>query len=129
MNRRVRTVLGLCGAAVLCAASGSVAVAVPLPSADPFYSVPVGISGLPNGTILASRAVAVNAYSIPMPVHAWQVKYKTTDNQGAASADVSTVLVPEVPWTGTGARPLSPIKPRRTGSAPRVPRRTGCARA
>lgn len=106
MNRRVRTVLGLCGAAVLCAASGSVAVAVPLPSADPFYSVPVGISGLPNGTILASRAVAVNAYSIPMPVHAWQVKYKTTDNQGAASADVSTVLVPEVPWTGTGARPL-----------------------
>ena len=30
-----------------------VAVAVPLPSADPFYAVPVGISGLPNGTILA----------------------------------------------------------------------------
>jgi Secretory lipase len=50
---------------------------VPLPSADPFYSVP-----------------------------AWQVKHKTTDDQGDASADVSTVLVPDVPWTGTAARPL-----------------------
>ncbi len=106
MNRRVRTVLGLCGAAVVCAASCSAAVAVPLPSADPFYSVPPSISGLANGTILASRSVAVSAYSIPMPVHAWQVKYKTTDNQGDASADVATVMVPDAPWTGSGPRPL-----------------------
>lgn len=81
-------------------------MALPLPSADPFYAVPPGISGLANGTILASRSVAVSAYSIPMPVHAWQVKYKTTDNRGDASADVATVMVPDVPWTGKGPRPL-----------------------
>jgi hypothetical protein len=84
----------------------SAAGAVELPSQDPFYDVPTGISGLPNGTVLASRPVQVNAYSIPMPVRAWQVKYKTTDDGGAASADVATVMVPDVPWTGKGLRPL-----------------------
>jgi hypothetical protein len=106
MNRRVRTVLGLCAVAVVCAAGASAAVAVPLPSADPFYAVPPGISSLADGTILASRSVAVSAYSIPMPVQAWQVKYRTTDNQGDASADVATVMVPDLPWTGEGPRPL-----------------------
>jgi hypothetical protein len=80
--------------------------AVEFPSQDPFYQVPPGISGLSNGTVLASRSVQVNAYSIPMPVHAWQVKYKTTDDGDVASADVATIMVPDVPWTGQGPRPL-----------------------
>jgi Secretory lipase len=80
--------------------------AVVLPSQDPFYDVPTNISGLPNGTVLASRAVEVNAYSIPIPVHAWQVKYKTTDDGDVASADVATIMVPDAPWTGNGPRPL-----------------------
>ena len=84
----------------------SAAGAVTPPSQDAFYDVPANISRLPNGTVLASRPVQVNAYSIPMPVHAWQVKYKTTDDGHAASADVATIMVPEVRWTGKGPRPL-----------------------
>ena len=102
MRRAVVSVLLLAIAGVWCAAAG----AVPIPSQDPFYNVPPNISGLPNGTVLASRPVQVNAYSIPMPVHAWQVKYKTTDDAGVASADVATIMVPDVPWTGKGPRPL-----------------------
>lgn len=88
------------------AASPAAAASVPPPSQDPFYRVPPNISGLPNGTVLASRPVRVNAYSIPMPVHAWQVKYKTTGDGGPASADVATIMVPDAPWTGKGPRPL-----------------------
>src|ERR1700722_8684276 len=102
MNRAVVVVLVL--AAV--GASSCAAWAVPLPSQDPFYDVPPHISTLANGTVLASRPVHVNALSVPMPVRAWQVKYKTTGEAGAASADVATVMVPDVPWTGKGQRPL-----------------------
>ena len=91
---------------VIAGAWSSAAGAVPVPSQDPFYDVPPNISGLPNGTVLASRPVEVNAYSIPMPVHAWQVKYKTTGDRDVASADVATIMVPDVPWTGKGPRPL-----------------------
>jgi hypothetical protein len=91
---------------VIAGGGSSVAWALPIPSQDPFYRVPPKISGLPNGTVLASRRVQVNAYSIPMPVNAWQVKYKTTDASGVASADVATIMVPDVPWTGKGPRPL-----------------------
>jgi hypothetical protein len=41
-----------------------------------------------------------------MPATAWQVKYKTLDNQGAPTATVTTVMVPNSPWTGKGPRPL-----------------------
>src|SRR4051794_12365292 len=41
-----------------------------------------------------------------MPAKAWQVKYKTLDNQGAPTATVTTVMVPTAPWTGPGRRPL-----------------------
>jgi hypothetical protein len=102
MKRAVIVVLVL---AVAGASSGA-AWAVPLPSQDPFFDVPGNISGLPNGTVLASRSVHVNAYSIPMPVRAWQVKYKTTGGSGVASADVATIMVPDVPWSGKGPRPL-----------------------
>jgi hypothetical protein len=109
MKRAVISVLLLAVIGVWASAAGvwtSVAGAVPLPSQDPFYDVPAHISGLPNGTVLASRPVQVNAASIPMPVHAWQVKYKTTDDGQAPSADVATIMVPDVPWTGKGPRPL-----------------------
>ena len=82
------------------------AEAVPIPSQDPFYDVPAGIGHVANGTILASRPVAVSAYSIPMAVHAWQVKYRSLDNQNRPTADVMTVMIPDAPWRGAGPRPL-----------------------
>jgi hypothetical protein len=102
----VVVVLVAVAAGVAAGAWSCAAWAVPLPSQDPFYNVPSNISGLPNGTVLASRAVHVNAYSVPMPVRAWQVKYKTTGDGGVASADVATVMVPDVPWRGKRPRPL-----------------------
>ena len=85
---------------------GSAGAAVPIPSADPFFAVPPNIAGLPNGTILASRPVEAYSLGLPLPVNAWQVKYKTLNNEGQPSADVTTVMVPTAAWTGPGPRPL-----------------------
>jgi hypothetical protein len=79
---------------------------VPVPAQDPFYAVPTGIAGLPNGTVLASRRVQAMALGTPIPAAAWQVKYKTIDQRGNPSAFVTTVLVPLTPWPGPGLRPL-----------------------
>jgi Secretory lipase len=106
MNRvwRHGLLLGLALAAT--AAQGSAEAAVPIASADPFFAVPANIAGLPNGTILASRPVEAYSLGVPLPANAWQVKYKTLNNEGQASADVTTVMVPTAPWTGPGPRPL-----------------------
>ncbi|WP_228538246.1 lipase family protein [Nocardia sp. XZ_19_385] len=83
------------------------AAAVPLPTQDPFYAIPAGLSGIPNGTVLDSRPIEAKALlAAPMPAAAWQVKYKTIDNHGQASAYVATVLVPHQAWRGPGPRPL-----------------------
>jgi hypothetical protein len=89
------------------AAFGGVARAdVPVPDQDPFYAVPAGIAGLPNGRLLNSRPISASLYSIPMLASAWQVKYKTLDNHNQPTADVATILVPNTPWIGGGQRPL-----------------------
>ncbi|MFD6162394.1 lipase family protein [Nocardia sp. NPDC060256] len=82
------------------------AVAVPLPDQDSFYAAPPGIAGLPNGTVVASRAIEAESFLIPLPADAWQVQYKTIDNHGRPSAYVATILVPQQEWTGIGPRPL-----------------------
>jgi hypothetical protein len=79
---------------------------VPLPSQDPFYAVPPEIAGLPNGTILKSRAVAVSALGLPLGVTAWQLEYKSLDAQNQPTAMVTTVMVPLTPWKGPLPRPL-----------------------
>jgi Secretory lipase len=100
--------LALTGAAIALAgaAVASAAVAVPLPTSDPFYAVPASISGLPNGTVLASRPITAYAGPVPLPAQAWEVKYKTIGNLGQATATVTTIMVPDSPWTGPGARPV-----------------------
>jgi pimeloyl-ACP methyl ester carboxylesterase len=80
--------------------------AVPNPDQDPFYSVPSRLAGIRDGTVLASRQVQAMAGLVPMPARAWQVKYKTIDNLGRATATITTVMVPSAPWTGVGPRPL-----------------------
>jgi len=98
---------GLVIAGTLAAFAGSAqAAGVLLPSQDPFYDVPAGISGDANGTILASRSVTAYFLGLPDLADAWQVKYKSTDNSGNATADVTTILVPDLPYVGLGSRPL-----------------------
>jgi hypothetical protein len=97
---------GLALMAMAASAGAAVSAGVPIPSDDPFFAVPPNIGGLPNGTILASRPVKTYALGVPLPVNAWQVKYKTLNNEGQPSADVTTVMVPTAPWAGKGPRPL-----------------------
>jgi len=104
MLRRVVVPAALVAAALAAAPAG--AATVPLPDQDPFYAVPANIAGLPNGNILKSRPITATTLSIPLPVRAWQVQYKTLDAHDQPTADVATVMVPRLPWLGHGARPL-----------------------
>jgi Secretory lipase len=95
-------------ALVALALASPAAADVPLPENDPFFAVPAQrkLTDVPNGRILDSRPVDVGALGVPLPVAAWQVKYKTIDVHGNPSAYVATVMVPDAPWTGGGPRPL-----------------------
>jgi hypothetical protein len=92
--------------AAMAAFGGAARADVPVPDQDPFYAVPTGIAGLPNGKLLNSRPISASFYGIPMLASAWQVQYKTLDSQDRPTADVATILVPNTPWTGGGQRPL-----------------------
>lgn len=82
------------------------AAQVPAPDDDPFYAVPSGLKGMPNGTVLDSRPIDAVALSIPLRVSAWQLKYKTRDNTGTPTATVTTIMVPRQAWRGPGPRPI-----------------------
>lgn len=76
------------------------------PSQDPFYVPPAGFESSPNGTVLRSREVQTVAFFLPLPVHSYQVLYKSLGNHGEPVAEAATILVPLNAWTGTGTRPL-----------------------
>lgn len=76
------------------------------PDDDPFYGVPAGIGGLTNGSVIDSRKVTATQFSFPIDADAWQVRFKTQDTTGAASAYITTVLVPRKAWAGPGPRPV-----------------------
>jgi pimeloyl-ACP methyl ester carboxylesterase len=99
-------VASVAAVAALAAAAPAAASAVPLPRDDPFYAIPAGIAGLPNGAILKSRAVNVSALAVPLPVKAWELEYKSLDNHNGPTAMVTTVMVPMTRWAGGGQRPL-----------------------
>jgi hypothetical protein len=92
--------------AVILIALGAAPAAATPPQADPFYGVPPGIEHLANGTVIDSRQVTATEFSIPINANAWQVRFKTQDNTGAPTADITTVLVPRTAWTGPGPRPV-----------------------
>ncbi|BDT97395.1 MULTISPECIES: lipase family protein [Nocardia] len=88
---------------ILAAAPGAHAE-LPPPDRDPFYAAPADLARYGNGAVLDSRPIAL--FGLPLPISAWQVKYRTTDASDDPVADVATVLVPMLPWFGRGARPL-----------------------
>ncbi|MGK8521967.1 lipase family protein [Nocardia asteroides] len=77
---------------------------LPPPDLDPFYAAPADLDRHRNGAVLESRPIAL--FGVPLPISAWQVKYRSTDASDAPIADVATVMVPMLPWFGPGARPL-----------------------
>ncbi|MFE5286225.1 lipase family protein [Nocardia sp. NPDC056611] len=78
-----------------------VAVSV-VPDQDPFYAAPSDIGSLGNGQVVAGREIRT---TLPVPVRAWQVSYRTNDSHGNAELGITTLLVPTAPWTGPGSRP------------------------
>ncbi|MFE2960114.1 lipase family protein [Nocardia tengchongensis] len=91
------------------AAAGPVAAELPpvvtvsvVPDQDPFYAPPPDIDSLRNGQVVAGREIST---TLPVPVRAWQVSYRTNDSHGDAELGVTTLLVPTAPWTGPGSRP------------------------
>lgn len=95
----------IAGVAALVLAGFSIPVAradIPFPDDDPFYAAPADLATRPNGALLGVRGISV--FGLPIPVSAWQLRYRTTDSEGAPTLDVATVLVPPVPWSGP--RPL-----------------------
>ncbi len=68
------------------------------PGEDPFYTAPTDLASHPNGAVLGARTVSL--LGLPIPVTAWQLRYRTTDSEEHPQLDVTTVLVPPVPWNG-----------------------------
>lgn len=106
----MKRALGLLAAtgltAMLLAAPTGASQAMPVPEDDPFYAVPGNIARFANGQVLASRVVDAKSFELPLPTRAWQVKYRTENSKNRPTATVTTVLVPLIPWRGTGPRPL-----------------------
>ncbi|MEV0464305.1 lipase family protein [Nocardia tengchongensis] len=99
--------VGLIGVVTLLAAAIAVPgtrADIPVPDDDPFYAMPIDLDEYGNGAILDSRPISV--FGLPLPIAGWQVKYRTTDSDGEAAADVATVMTPLIPWIGPGDRPL-----------------------
>lgn len=110
-------VLGCCaGLAVPAAATGAATAAatgsapgsapIPVPAADPFYRVPADIAKFHDGEVIAARRITGSSYGLPLPVRAWQLKYRSEDLRGRPTATVTTLMVPTAAWPGPGRRPL-----------------------
>ena len=63
-----------------------------LPGADPFYSYPGDLAGQAPGTVLKSRATALNILAKAPGVDASQVLYRTTGELGQPAATVATII-------------------------------------
>lgn len=117
--KHATTLLATLLTATLSAAPAGAATSVPVPEDDPFYAVPANISTYANGQVIDSRPISASSYGLPLPAKAWQVKYKTTSSHQRASATVTTILVPMLPWLGKGHRPLVSYQTAEDGVAGR----------
>ena len=96
-----------------CLAVAPAAHAAPVePANDPFYTGPVALKGVPNGTVLRSRPVTTSVYGLPTPnASARQILYRSTNSKGKRIAVVTTLIVPTTPYPGGGPRPLVGYQP------------------
>jgi hypothetical protein len=82
-----------------------VLVEITPPTDDPFYRVPERVGDFRPGEVLEGRSVEVRAVRHVIEADAWQVKFGSTDVDGAASWGVATVMVPRRRFEGP-VRPL-----------------------
>lgn len=91
----------------------------PVPEHDPFYAVPTDVAAYADGAVIASRQISAIAYVLPVPATAWQILYKTRDSHGVPTATVTTLMLPNSAWQGTGPRPLLSYQTAEDGTAGR----------
>ncbi|MBD0863011.1 lipase [Gordonia sp. zg691] len=91
------------------AAPGPVPAAAPalLPSQDPFYDAPAGYETHAPGTALRTRQVGLGWRGTDVPISATQILYRTTDQFGAATSTVTTVISPPGVPAGAPRRVVS----------------------
>jgi hypothetical protein len=80
-------------------------IEVPAPSDDPLYRVPANLEVLRPGEVLEGRSVEARWFRRVIKADAWQVKFRSTDVEGAASWGVATVMIPRRRFHGP-VRPL-----------------------
>src|SRR3954467_4136677 len=68
------------------------------------YAAPVAVTGSP-GDLLACRPAKLTNIPGDVPMHAWKVRYVSTDAKGRKTAVSGTVAVPDAEWKGGGPRP------------------------
>jgi hypothetical protein len=103
--------LGLAAPADAAPASAATAPAIPLPHDDPFYAVPADAASSAPGTVLNSRQVTLSPLTELGHGAAYQLQFRTTDQDGSATAAVETVVTSAFPWNGPGPRPILEILP------------------
>jgi hypothetical protein len=75
------------------------------PTDDPFYRVPENLEAFPPGEVLEGRPVEVRAFRRVIKADAWQVKFRSTDTEGAAVTGIATLMIPRRRFNGP-VRPL-----------------------
>ncbi|MGB3371048.1 MAG: lipase family protein [Rhodococcus sp. (in: high G+C Gram-positive bacteria)] len=80
------------------------ALAAPTPLGEPWFVPPPGFENSSPGTVLNTRSVEVGP--LITPVRSTQILFRTTDSKDRPVAAATTVIVPNAPWTGPGARPV-----------------------
>ena len=82
----------------LAVATGSAAAAPPPPGQDPFYhydgSTP--IEQVAPGAVLKTRTTWLHVVGVPVPIKAVQLLYRSTEQRGQATTNVTSVLKPPV---------------------------------
>jgi Secretory lipase len=116
-NRSARIATALCAltAAVIAAAAPALADPDPqvvttagalTPDQDPFYRPPAGIASYAPGGIVASREVSAGIGPLPVPLRAWQLSYRSNDQNSQPILAITTLLSPATDWTKRGSRPI-----------------------
>ncbi len=82
----------------------SPALAAATPLGDPWFDPPAGYETLSPGTVLDTRVVSVGP--LVTPVTSTQILFRTNDSKDRPVAGTTTIIVPDTPWTGVGARPV-----------------------
>ncbi|MCW2799202.1 MAG: secretory lipase family protein [Aeromicrobium sp.] len=81
--------------------------AVPTPTTDPFYRYTAGktLASIKPGTVLKTRTISYHIVGLALPLKATQLLYRSTDQLGKPSVNVTSVV--SAPGHTTSARAIS----------------------